>query len=106
RWKGLDVTDKAVRVQMFHRNTVHALAELLAAAGLTHPREIGPEHILRRLSAVEVRSLAKIYRFLEPGELLKGVSEHAVFKEYWADARSDSFVAPDHVRSMRESKSF
>lgn len=106
RWKGLNVTDKAVRVQMFHRNTVHALAELLAAAGLTHPREIGPEHILRRLSAVEVRSLAKIYRFLEPGELLKGVSEHAVFKEYWADARSDSFVAPDHVRSMRESKSF
>src|SRR5690606_7285588 len=55
RWKRLDVPDKAVRVAEFHENTLHALRELLCAAGLEHPDQLGPEHILRRVSPVEVR---------------------------------------------------
>ncbi|MGY1424637.1 FMN-binding glutamate synthase family protein [Lysobacter sp. A289] len=106
RWQGLDVTDKSIRVHGFHRNTMTALRDLLCAAGLTDPREVGPEHILRRVSPVEVRSLAALYRFLEPGQLLDEIPDHAVFQTYWANARSDSFAAPHHVRSMRESKSF
>ena len=75
------------------------------AAGLNHPCELGPEHILRRVSPVEVRSLAALYRFLTPGELLTRVPEHAVFKQFWADARSDSFAAPEKVSAIRTGKS-
>ncbi|MGV8940123.1 MAG: FMN-binding glutamate synthase family protein [Lysobacter sp.] len=106
RWKGLDVTDKSIRVHGFHRNTMNALRDLLCAAGLEGPREVGPEHILRRVSPTEVRSLAALYRFLKPGQLLGGIPAHAVFQKYWADARSDSFAAPAHAQSMRESKSY
>jgi hypothetical protein len=92
-------------VHHFHDNTVHALRDLLCAAGLEHPGQLGPEHILRRVSPIEVRSLAAIYRFLERGELLTKVPEHAVFKQFWHDARSDSFEAPAKVSSLRIGKS-
>ena len=105
RWKHLDVPDKAVRVFNFHQNTLKALRDLIAAAGMTHPGQIGPEHILRRVSPIEVRSLAALYHFLEPGELLHHVPEHAVFKAFWTEARSDSFAPPERVRRMRDSKS-
>ncbi len=106
RWRRLDVPDKAARVHMFHHNTLKALRELLCAAGLEHPGQLGPEHILRRVTAIEVRSLAALYRFLEPGELLHGTSGHAVFRDYWAQARSDAFAPPERVTRMRGSKSY
>jgi glutamate synthase domain-containing protein 2 len=104
RWRKLDTADKATRVFQFHDNTVKALRDLLCAAGLEHPRQLGPEHILRRVSQNEVRSLAALYRFLDPGELLERMPEHAVFRSFWSAARSDSFVAPDRVLAMREAK--
>jgi hypothetical protein len=104
RWRHLDVPDKATRVHNFHENTLRALRDLLCAAGLLHPEELGPEHIVRRVSPVEVRSLAALYRFLEPGELLSQVPDHAVFKQFWTEARSDSFDAPLRVKSLRASK--
>ena len=105
RWKHLDLTDKAARVQAFHQQTVAALRDLLCAAGLTHPDQLGPEHILRRVSPTEVRSLAAVYRYLQPGDLLGGrLPEHAVFRDFWQQARSDAFVPPAHVARLRASK--
>ena len=102
RWGRLDVPDKAARVAAFHRNTLHALRDLLCAAGLQHPDQLGPEHILRRVSPTEVRSLGALYRFLAPGELLDGrVPEHAVFRNFWQVARSDAFAPPANVGSAR-----
>ena len=105
RWKHLDAPDKATRVYSFHEHTLHALKELLCAAGLNDPAELGPEHILRRVSPVEIRSLASLYRYLEPGELLHKVPDHAVFHSFWADARSDSFQPPPKIQALRASKS-
>ncbi|MDR7135867.1 glutamate synthase domain-containing protein 2 [Lysobacter niastensis] len=105
RWRNLDVADKAVRVASFHQNTLKALRDLLCAAGLEHPQQLGPEHILRRVSPIEVRSLAALYRFLKPGDLLGRIPDHAVFQSFWAGARSDSFAAPEKVQAMRVSKS-
>ncbi|MGV8932103.1 MAG: FMN-binding glutamate synthase family protein [Luteimonas sp.] len=104
RWGKLDPADKSMRVYQYHENTLKALRDLLCAAGLEHPSQLGPEHILRRVSPTEVRSLGALYRYLEPGELLRGIPEHAVFKEFWSAARSDSFVAPDRVLAMRQTK--
>ena len=105
RWKHLDPADKATRVQRFHDNTLRALRDLLCAAGLQDPSELGPEHILRRVSPVEIRSLASLYRYLQPGELLDRIPDHAVFRDFWAEARSDAFMPPLHVARLRTSKS-
>lgn len=106
RNRALDVTDKGARVRNYHHNTLLALRDLICAAGLEHPRQIGPEHILRRVTPTEVRSLAALYRFLAPGDLLgDAVPDHAVFRSFWASARSDSFAPPEPMRRMRESKS-
>ena len=106
RWKKLDVPDKAARVASFHRNTLHALKELIQATGLGHPSELGPEHVIRRVSANQVRSLASLYPFLEPGELLGGVPQgHVVFERFWDAARADSFAPPAELGARRASKS-
>ena len=105
RQAGLDPTDKAERVHNFHRNTLLALKELLAAAGLTHPAQIGPEHIIRRVSSTEVRSLATLHRFVPPGALLDGgLPEHAVFQVFWNRARPDSFAPPPEAAAMLATK--
>jgi glutamate synthase domain-containing protein 2 len=105
RWRKLDVPDKATRVFQFHQNTLKALHDLLCAAGLEHPQQLGPEHILRRVSPTEIRSFADIYQYLSPGELLDSIPRHAVFQQFWASARSDSFAPPERVGSMRLAKS-
>ena len=104
RWKHLDPADKAARVRNFHDNTLRALRDLLCAAGLVHPSDLGPEHILRRVSPVEIRSLAALYRYLRPGDLLQGLPDHAVFRDFWAEARSDAFQPPGRVDALRRSK--
>jgi hypothetical protein len=104
RWNQLDVPDKAQRVANFHQNTLLALRDLLQAAGLTHPSELGPEHLIRRVSSTEVRSLATLYKFVKPGELIDGVSEHAVFQRFWMDARPDTFAPSSEMLAWRRSK--
>jgi hypothetical protein len=106
RWRHLDVTDKATRVHQYHTNTLRALGELLSAAGLDDPSQLGPEHVVRRVSPVEIRSLAALYRFIEPAALLNNnIPEHSVFQQFWADARADTFQPPASVRALRQSKS-
>ena len=104
RQAALDPQDKGVRVATFHRNTLLALRDLLAAAGLQHPSEMGPEHIIRRVSSTEVRSLAKLHHFVRPGELLETVPDHPVFQVFWDQARADSFAAPARARDMQATK--
>jgi glutamate synthase domain-containing protein 2 len=91
RQRALVVSDKAERVYYFHRNTLHALGELTGAAGLAHPSDIKPRHIVRRVSGNEVRLVSNLYRFLQPGELLTNPAAHAVYQVYWPMASSNSF---------------
>ena len=105
RMRALVVPDKSDRVFQFHHNTLHALKELLAAAGLTHPNQLGPEHVIRRVSSTEVRSLAALHMWAKRGELLSKVPDLPVFKVFWEVARADSFVAPPNVLNMHSTKS-
>jgi glutamate synthase domain-containing protein 2 len=93
RQRALVVGDKAQRVYHFHRNTMRALGELTGAAGLTHPSQLAPIHIVRRLSGHEIRLVANLYNFLQPGELFSNLDAHVVYKVYWPMASSDSFEA-------------
>jgi glutamate synthase domain-containing protein 2 len=93
RQRALVVPDKAERVANFHRNTLAALAELVAAAGFTHPSQIGPQHIVRRISGERIQLFSNIFPMLQPGELLDGEAEPAVYRLYWPKAQADSFEA-------------
>ena len=90
RQRALVVPDKSERVYRFHRNTMHALAEMLAAAGIECPGDLAPHHLARRVSETEIRLFSQMHVFLEPGELLSGACERTFYSFAWtmADARS------------------
>jgi glutamate synthase domain-containing protein 2 len=92
RQRALVVPDKAQRVANFHRNSLHALAELLAAAGLEHPSALRPHHLARRVSANEIRLYSKLFPYLTAGELLTGDSPHPFYRQSWDLASADSFA--------------
>jgi glutamate synthase domain-containing protein 2 len=92
RQRALIVTDKSDRVFNFHHNTLHALQELVQAAGLRHPSDLRAHHIVRRVSSYEVRLMSELLKYLEPGDLLVGNYRYTLYEKYWPIARSDSFA--------------
>ena len=91
RQRALVVPDKAERVFNFHRNTLAALSEMVAAAGLEHPGLIGPHHLVRRVSLTEIRMFSQLHIFLEDGELLSESHDRDFYSAAWRLARADSF---------------
>lgn len=92
RQRALVVPDKAQRVFNYHRNTLKALAEMLAAAGLSHPSELEPRFLVRRLSATEIQLYSQMHVYLKPGELLDGTVQGEFYRRMWAMAQADSFA--------------
>jgi glutamate synthase domain-containing protein 2 len=94
RQQALVVPDKAERVRNFHRSTLHALQELVQAAGLGHPSELSAHHIVRRLTDTEVRLLSNLIMKVQPGALLGSLdAQDNVFRQYWPLASAHSFRA-------------
>ena len=92
RQQALVVPNKTDRVFHFHQNTLKALRELVQAAGLQHPGDIQPEHIVRRMSTGEVRLLSTVLHRTTPGGLLAAPQGwHGVYRLYWARASADQF---------------
>ena len=91
RQRALVVPDKAERVRNFHRNTLNALADMIAAAGLEHPRAIRPRHLVRRVSPTEIRMFSQLHIFLEAGELLTDSHDRDFYSAAWRAAQADSF---------------
>jgi glutamate synthase domain-containing protein 2 len=93
RQKALDVLDKGERVFKFHRQTLRSLSDMLAAAGLTHPDELGPHHLVRRVSATQIRQFSELHTFLTPGELIDGRCKEGFYTTNWARASAGSFAS-------------
>jgi len=93
RQGALVVPDKAERVYNFHRLTLRALSDMLAAAGLEHPDELKPHHLVRRVSATEIRQFSELHGFLQPGELLAGDCKDSFYGENWKRASAATFAA-------------
>ncbi|MDM5177676.1 FMN-binding glutamate synthase family protein [Massilia sp. CCM 8695] len=94
RQKALDVPDKTARVANFHQNTMKALAQLIAAAGLTHPNQLNPHHLVRRVSPNQVKQVSTLLPYLSEGELLDPDQLERlppVFGLYWPIAQAESF---------------
>ena len=49
---------------------MHALAELLASAGLEHPSDIKAHHLAQRVNDREINNYAQLHFWLKEGELL------------------------------------
>jgi glutamate synthase domain-containing protein 2 len=92
RQQALVVPDKAERVYNFHQQTLHALRELVQAAGLQHPSDITADHIVRRVNENDVRLLSTLLPTVRPGALLGDLdAQHTVFQTYWPQAQPDRF---------------
>jgi len=91
RFQGLVVSDKAPRVQRYHHDTIHAFLELTASSGLSSPDQIGPDHVLRRISPSEVRTFAEIYEYLPVGCLLDQSSVPSDWRDRWDRANAKQF---------------
>ena len=99
RQKALVVGDKAQRVYNFHQQTLHALKEMVQAAGLQHPKDITADHIVRRGSDQKVQLLAQaILTQMPHGALLQNdlSALSPIYALYWPTAQAQSFV----VRSV------
>src|SRR5690606_178133 len=60
-YKGLDVTDKKVRVANYHKNTVHAVIEIMEACGFNSIDDIHPSRFFRKTDMLQTRSFEEIY---------------------------------------------
>ena len=71
-------------------NTVHALAEFVAAMGLDHPGELAPHHVVKRVNATQVMSLDEIYPTTSPGSLIAGTGPERL-QRYWRESSAETF---------------
>jgi glutamate synthase domain-containing protein 2 len=95
RQEALVVADKATRVFNFHQETLHALKELVQAAGVMHPKDITAHHIVRRNTDHKVHSLAQlVLAQMNNGALLNNdiASLPLIYRQSWPLARAESFA--------------
>ena len=96
RYRVIDIEDRTERVYNFQKNTRFALKELLEAAGLHHPSNLNRRHIVRRLSASQIKLADQIYPKVENGALLRGETvEDARLNSYWNRVDKSSFQPTD-----------
>ena len=95
RQQALVVPDKATRVYNFHQQTLHALQELVQAAGVNHPAEITAHHIVRRSGDHKVQSLAQLILTQLPDRALLESDLQAlpvIYRQTWPLAVANSFL--------------
>ena len=94
RQRALVVSDKSKRVASFHRNTMKAVAQVLGAAGLSHPQQMKPMHLhFRHETGMVVRG-DEVYGRVSPGALLIDGADGALGRE-WLRAQTDTFDPRD-----------
>lgn len=93
RQKALHIPTKSVRVLNFHKNTLHALSEMIAAAGLKHPADIKAHHLAQRINDREIKNYAQLHFWLKEGELLncENKDEENFYFRMWSLAHVEHF---------------
>jgi glutamate synthase domain-containing protein 2 len=96
RQRAVVVEDKAQRVAHFHANTLHALGELLGAAGLMSPAQVTTEHLMGRDEDGRAMPLTDQVDTLAPGVLLQDLALAPtlppVFQRYWPLAQASDWA--------------
>ena len=92
RQRALYVPDKATRVMRFHKNTLKALAEMTGAAGLSHPREFLPHHLIMRERDRAMVTGNEVYPYLPENFLVEEQADEFGYLERWHRSRAESFA--------------
>ncbi|HAD68559.1 MAG TPA: FMN-binding glutamate synthase family protein [Acinetobacter radioresistens] len=93
RQKALHVPTKAERVFNFHKNTLHALADMIAAAGLRHPSELDAHHLAQRINDREIKNYAQLHYFMEENALINNQlqDKENFYYRMWQMANAQKF---------------
>ncbi|WP_445115609.1 FMN-binding glutamate synthase family protein [Acinetobacter sp. WZC-1] len=93
RQKAIDIPSKSERVTNFQKNTLKALAEMIAAAGLKHPAEIKAHHLAQRINDREIKNYAQLHFWLKKGELLscENKDDENFYFRMWNMASAEKF---------------
>ena len=82
--------DKTERVRRYQDAVVKEAMRVMASMGVTHPDELTPHMLMRRVNFARSRSYGELYRWVEPGELLADPPEF--WAADWERADPDSFA--------------
>lgn len=89
--RGLVVKDKKHRVANYHKETVLAFEELMAAAGIKDSEEINRSHVNRRIIMNKVQSYDEIYPEMCKGCLLQEETIPVGWRTIWKMAEAEKF---------------
>jgi glutamate synthase domain-containing protein 2 len=91
RQRALVVPDKAIRVANFHRNTLKALGDMSGAAGLSHPSNFLPWHLMMRENDREMVTGEEVYPYMPEGFLLREDDARFGYLKRWHRSSAESF---------------
>jgi glutamate synthase domain-containing protein 2 len=60
-YKGVDITDKRVRVANFHSNTIKATVEMMESCGFSDTSDISVSSFFRKIDQLHSSSFSEIY---------------------------------------------
>lgn len=95
RMRALDVRDKSARITRFHAGTLSAVGEMTGAAGLSHPSEFLPHHLIMRERDRDMVTGEEAYPYLPEGFLLHEEPDKFGYLDRWHRSRSNDFAPPD-----------
>lgn len=78
------------RAARFHEKTLEALADISGAAGVKHPCELRPYHLMHRIGPLKALTADTIYTFLPEG-VLCDAPEETIYADWWEAAQAESF---------------
>ena len=92
RTRAINVPKQSKAVADFHKNTRHALAELIGVAGVNHPGKLNRRHLVRRIGQAQILLADEIWPRVEVGAMLAGGETTDVrIDTYWERVKSTSF---------------
>lgn len=96
RQRGLVVDTQSKHAARFHEKTLEALADIVAAAGLEHPRDLRPHHLSMRGDAIKAGSIDALDSFIDENQLIDAPDE-TIYARHWEAADPDSFSARSEI---------
>ena len=90
RQRGLIPEVQGERAARFHARTLEALSDIVAAAGMTHPTELEPHHIMHRVGPERALPMDRVHTFLAKNALIDDPDD-TIYAHWWKAASPDSF---------------
>ena len=91
RARAIVIEEKHKRVANFHKGTLMALKEIVEAAGVKHPDDFRPEHLVIRAEGNELGTASSIFTWLKEGDLNKKMIDHPAFSRFWKKSSYKTF---------------